>query len=202
MVPPNAVIYRLKISLSGVRPSVWRRVLAPGNLELRDLHRVIQVTMGWKDVHLHQFVVGGTQRYGVPESERGSTLGDERRIRLAEVAPGKGGSFVYEYDFGSCWRHEVRVERIEAATDGARGPLCLGGERACPPEDCGGPSGYAHLLEILSDPKHPEHRACRGWIGPDFDSTAFDVDQVNDGLVRNGPRARRADLAWLRPGWI
>jgi hypothetical protein len=202
MLPPDAVVYRLKISLCGVKPAVWRRVLAPGNLALRDLHRVIQVAMGWRDAHLHLFVVDG-KRYGVPESEGGAVVGDERRIRLSEVAPRKGEAFTYEYDLlGSRWKHEVRVERIEAAPDGLRGPCCLGGRRACPPEDCGGPARYAHLLEILSDPDHPEHEACRLWVGGDFDASAFDSDQVNEGLVRNGPRARRADLAWLRPGWI
>ena len=67
---------------------------------------------------------------------------------------------------------------------GTRYPVCTDGSRACPPEDCGGPWGYAELLEIIHDPNHEEYLDRLEWVGEGFDPEAFDLDQVNNRLPR------------------
>ncbi len=106
---------------------------------------------------------------------------DERRVRLDEIAT-LGSSFDYTYDFGDGWDHRITVEKVLPATGDTPTPACIGGRRACPPEDCGGPWGYGELLAILADPTHPEHRARVEWLGRPFDPEAFDAAQFGDNL--------------------
>ncbi len=107
-----------------------------------------------------------------------------RRTALSEVAPGVGTRFTYEYDFGDNWRHEVLVEKVVPVDRNGEYPICLAGARACPPEDCGGTSGYEELLEAVRDSQHPEHARMLTWLGGYFDSEAFDLAGVNRGLRR------------------
>jgi hypothetical protein len=65
-----------------------------------------------------------------------------------------------------------------------RAPVCLGGQRACPPEDCGGFGGYEDLLEILRDPDHPEYEERLEWVGGAFDPEVFERGRVNRKLGR------------------
>ena len=37
----------LKVTLYGIKPPVWRRLLIPGEMTLGDLHQAIQAAMGW-----------------------------------------------------------------------------------------------------------------------------------------------------------
>ncbi|MFJ8577779.1 plasmid pRiA4b ORF-3 family protein [Micromonospora sp. NPDC093277] len=166
-------IFQLKVSLAGVRPPVWRRVLVPGGYTLDRLHRVLQHAMGWRDCHLHSFEIDGLQ-YGEPDPDGELALRDELDVRLDAVV-GKGSRFRYTYDFGDWWEHDVVVEDACAAAPDERYPSCPYGERACPPEGVGGPSGYAVLLAALADPTHREHQAMREWTGPGFDPDTFDA---------------------------
>ncbi len=176
------VTYQLKIALAHIQPPIWRSVLVPGPLTLDRLHRVIQQLMGWTDSHLHEFVIG-SQRYGIPDPDAAiSTVLPDRRVRLQDVAPLAGGRFVYRYDFGDGWEHEVVVEQILPADPHGRGSVCLAGARHGPPEDCGGPGGYDELLAALRDPSHPEHGRTRAWVGRRFDPEQFDVDATNRAL--------------------
>ncbi len=107
-------------------------------------------------------------------------------IRLADIAPEEGATFVYEYDFGDSWRHEITVERITPTPKEELPypyPWCLDGQRACPPEDVGGVSGYATFLEAWRDPSHPEHGETREWLGKHFKPELFSVPQVNAALA-------------------
>lgn len=45
VVDAEAVL-QVKVWLVGISPMVWRRVLVPASFTLRELHGVIQVTMG------------------------------------------------------------------------------------------------------------------------------------------------------------
>ncbi|MFI6228319.1 plasmid pRiA4b ORF-3 family protein [Micromonospora echinospora] len=175
-------IFQLRISLAGVRPPVWRRVLVPGGYTLDRLHRVVQHAMGWRDCHLHSFEIDGVQ-YGVPDPDDGLALRDELDTRL-DTAVGKGTRFRYTYDFGDWWEHDLLVEDVLTADPDGRYPVCLDGERACPPEDVGGPAGYLLLLEALADPAHPEHDAMRDWLGRPFDASAFDAGRAGTLLRR------------------
>jgi hypothetical protein len=92
----------LKVTLKGIRPQIWRRVLVPGNVTLLQLHRILQVAMGWNDRHLHQFEVAGVF-YGEPSVEGYRPIKDQRKFKLAEVAPAVKTKFAYEYDFSASW---------------------------------------------------------------------------------------------------
>jgi Plasmid pRiA4b ORF-3-like protein len=183
-------LYQLKITLKGSKPSIWRRVLVPGNMRLSRLHDVIQIAMGWTDSHLHQFIVGTRSActyFGVPDPEAtyvGDKTLNERRYAVADLAPIPKKKFIYEYDFGDGWEHEVIAEKILPRDPVFKCPVCLAGANACPPEDCGGIYGYYNKLDILADPKHPEHEDIKEWIGEEFDSTRFDLSEINAELRR------------------
>jgi hypothetical protein len=176
------MIYQLRITLDEVQPPVWRRVLVPGGYTLDRLHRVVQYAMGWSDYHLHVFDIEGRQ-YGVPDPDGLLEVRDELDTRLDAVAT-KGGRFRYTYDFGDWWEHEILVEERMAADADMSYPVCVEGEGACPPEDVGGPVGYAELLAALADPSHPEHLVMREWLGRPFDVTAFDPERATTLLRR------------------
>ncbi len=153
------------------------------NITLKRLHQILQEVMGWRDYHLHQFWVGD-RCYGVPELDEYDERDDEFYARLYQVAPAEGSSFTYEYDFGDDWRHEILLERIFPWRETDRRPVCLGGEMATPPEDCGGTFGYQGMLQSIQDPEDPEHDEWLTWLGGSFDPERFDLDEVNRRLKR------------------
>lgn len=177
----NEPVYQLKVTLKESKPPIWRRVLVPGSVTLYKLHQILQSVMGWEDYHLHQFTVDGI-RYGEPDPDFGLDIKSERRVKLNQIAPEVKDRFVYEYDFGDSWEHQILVEKILPPQPGARYPICIAGKRACPPEDCGGIWGYADFVEAVQDSRHPEHNAMRDWVGRPFDPEAFDIDAVNQVL--------------------
>jgi len=175
-------IYQLKVTLDGVEPPVWRRLLVPGGYTLDRVHRAIQYAMGWRDCHLHCFDIGGSQ-YGVPDPEGELELLDEMDVRLDAVADG-GNAFRYTYDYGDWWEHTVEVEDEFAADPDERYPICVDGRRACPPEDAGGSHAYTELLAVLEDPKHPEYERVRDWVGRGYDPESFAPGPVTTLLRR------------------
>jgi hypothetical protein len=176
-------IYQLKISLNDVRPPIWRRVQTPASTTLTKLHQIIQLTMGWDTSHLHAFQVG-TTTYGDPHPDLDDWMENQRGVLLSQVAPVEKSKIRYEYDFGDGWVHTLLVEKILPPEEGLTYPRCLTGRRACPPEDCGGPWGYADFLEALADPKHEQHTELVEWVGEDFNPAAFDLDAVNAKLKK------------------
>src|ERR1700722_5341388 len=131
-----ATILQIKFWLAGISPMVWRRVLVPSSLTLRELHGVIQVAMGWEGIHLYDFQLRAA-RYG--SFEAGASSPD---VTLATLRFRKGARFIYEYDLNIPWCHEVRIEdRLELEARKIY-PVCTGGGGACPPEDCGGPEAF------------------------------------------------------------
>jgi hypothetical protein len=175
---PNELIYQLKITLRDSKPPIWRRVLVPGKFSLYKLHQVIQIAMGWTDSHLHQFIVDD-EYYSIPSDEDWGPVIDERRQTLSKMAPDEKRKFVYEYDFGDSWDHQILVEKILPSEAGTKYPVCIKGKRACPPEDVGGVWGYDTFLEAIKDPTHEEHKMFKEWIGLNFDPEAFDLDLIN-----------------------
>jgi hypothetical protein len=181
-------------------PPIWRRLLVPGNTTLRRLDRIIQTAMGWTNSHLHTFTAGGVL-YADPDAEWEIDVKDERHVRLESIAKEESEAFVYEYDMGDSWRHQVFVEQVR--WDDSDGPVCLAGERACPPEDCGGVDGYYSTLEILRNPRHDEYEHTKTWIesmtGGPFRPEAFDLEAVNAALAKLHPgRPRRSSGATRR----
>ena len=171
-------LYQVRISLDGIAPPIWRRVIVPASSKLRRLHGIIQKSMGWSNSHLHMFEIDGRQ-LGRPDPD-GSYIEDDSGWALHEFLIAPGDTLAYEYDFGDSWRHTLLLEAIHApAEDSPRTARCIAGARACPPEDCGGTQGYQDFLEAVLDPFHPEHRNLREWIGGDFNSEAFDLAEAD-----------------------
>jgi hypothetical protein len=179
---PN-LIYQLKVTLRGIRPPIWRRVLVPAKFSLHKLHQVIQLAMGWTDSHLHEFIINGLP-YSIPSPEDFEPVSDERRHSLSQIAMREKRKFFYEYDFGDSWEHEIVVEKILSPESGVKYPACIKGKRACPPEDVGGVWGYETFLEAIGDPHHEEHDSYLEWVGGYFDPEACDLDEINQALAR------------------
>jgi hypothetical protein len=175
-------IYQIKILLMGIEPPIWRRFLVPASVDLHQLHQILQVIMGWQNSHLHQFVLGADV-YADPEMEPEGEMGqmkDEHQFKLGEVLPREVTAITYEYDFGDRWKHLVLVEKIIFPDEPVEERLtCIEGERACPPEDCGGFHGYAEVLDIIFSPAHPDYEAMLDWTGKDFNPEIFNLQTVN-----------------------
>ena len=172
---PTTLI-QFKISLLDIKPAIWRRIQVP-NGTLADLHEYIQAAFGWENYHLHQFEIDGVE-YGQPAlagDDFDMDFEDETDVLLSKLLPksSRKARWIYEYDFGDGWRHEVLFEGFPPNDPKAKSPLCLEGERACPPEDCGGPWGYGDYLAAIADPQHEQHEEMLEWRGP-FDPEAFD----------------------------
>lgn len=187
MTPPasgskSATAYQIKVTLKGIKPPIWRRLLVP-DCTLDDLHEVIQIAMGWETCHLYAFRIG-RREFTHPEMDDGElNMADATSINLSEVITGIKQKIGYQYDFGDDWRHEIVVEKIGPAESGQKYPLCVKGSRACPPEDVGGPWGYAEYLEAMADPRHERHEEFKEWRG-EFDAEAFDLAAVNTALQK------------------
>ncbi len=180
----NAVvpkIYQLKITLKHTSPPIWRRIQVPGNLDLIDLHDIIQVFMGWDNDHLFSFVVGGVRYEDIEDNSDPSVKG-VYETPISTAFTRKGAKGIYTYDLGDNWDHEVLVEGIVDPEPGIKYPICTEGKLACPPEDCGGVGGYYRLLGILKDPTHEEYNDMLEWVGDGFDPDRFDCEDVNQRL--------------------
>lgn len=174
-------VFQLHIALQEVEAPVWRRVLVPSDVTLSELHLALNEAMGWTNSHLHQFIFG-KRVFGDPDFDQDGEFEDERPVRLDELVSA-GERFTYEYDFGDDWMHEVVVEKKLPFDPRYVYPACIGGARACPPEDCGGPPGYERLLEALLNDDNDE---LVEWVGGVFDPDGFDVNRTNQAL-RNAP---------------
>ena len=171
-------VYQLRITLMGTEPRIWRQFQVRDST-LAELHPVLQVVMGWEDDHLHMFDFRDRQ-FSAPYPR--SDFEDESTVTFMGLL-GKKKLFGYEYDFGDSWAHRIEVEKKLEAEPGVTYPRCVAGERACPPEDCGGVWGYADLLEALVRPETPRHRELLEWHGETFDPEKFDVAEVNKRLA-------------------
>jgi hypothetical protein len=165
-------IVKLKVTLQAIRPPVWRRLLVPAGMTLGDLHDAIQTSMGWENAHLHDFDIAG-DRFGDPGTT--DEVKNELRLSLAALLKSGVDRFKYTYDFGDNWEHLIVIEGRIPRVEGQRYPACITGKRACPPEDSGGPYGYADLLAVRADPAHPNHEEMSEWLDEDFDPDAFSV---------------------------
>jgi Plasmid pRiA4b ORF-3-like protein len=158
---------RLRVTMSEVEPTVVRVLDVPADVLLPELHDLLQVAIGWTDSHLHQFVADDA-RYGMPDTDASGDETDETGVPLRSLP----ARFTYLYDFGDGWEHEVVV----VGPGGDRAGV-VDGEGACPPEDVGGPHGYADFLTVLANPTDPEHEHMRGWAAAWRDT--FDLATVD-----------------------
>lgn len=187
-------VYQFKITLRHIKPPIWRRIQVPETYTFWDLHVAIQDAMGWSDYHLHMFEIvdpstGMKIEIGIPEEEFGEYRGTLAgwRQKIADYFSMENPKADYVYDFGDNWEHNIQLEKILPREKDVDYPRCIKGKRACPPEDCGGVWGYEEFLKAIKDPKHEEHEEMLEWIGGEFDSEHFDVNEV----VFDDPDERR-----------
>lgn len=181
----SAPVYQIKVSLRGARPPIWRRLEVPADIGLAKLHRVIQVAFDWDDSHMHVFETPYGS-FGIADRELGHRA--EAPVTLEQIAPAAKSKVTYTYDFGDNWEHEIVVEKVLERDNAAVYPRCTGGRKAAPPDDCGGLWGYADLVDVLTDPSHPEHEERLEWLGlrdaSEFDPDRFNADPINETLSR------------------
>ncbi|MDE0049646.1 MAG: plasmid pRiA4b ORF-3 family protein [Rhodospirillales bacterium] len=187
-------VARIRIELRELGVGIRRRVDVPLAATLEALHDVIQIAMGWTDSHLHEFRVGG-RIYGIPDPE--FDFGDRRvyresSVRLEDLVGRGVERFLYVYDFGDCWEHDVIVEEVRKGE--AEYPALVDGAGRCPPEDVGGAPGFMNFLEAILSPGHEEHPAMLEWYGGPFDPADFDERRVRSRLAVLAAR-RRGGLA-------
>jgi hypothetical protein len=180
------LIYQIKITLEGVQPEIWRRLFIQGDLFMHDFHKIIQTTMGWENIHLHQFLKND-RIFGIADNEPESPelFMDYTSIRVMDLLKAEGDTLRYLYDFGDSWIHKIDLEIIEPYDQDLFYPVCIDGERACPPEDCGGIPGYNDLTLIMAHPGHPRRDEMEEWLGDDYDPEEFDADTVNSYLLED-----------------
>jgi hypothetical protein len=178
-------VLEFRVTLREVEPVVWRQVEVPAKYTFWDLHVAIQDAMGWLDYHVHMFRVadarGDVVEIGIPDDE---LLDDDPvclagwKVPIAAYFYRVGARAEYEYDFGDGWLHELRLERISPRQPPTKYPRCTDGANRCPPEDCGGPHGYAGLLDVIADPSHDQYASTLEWLGGPIDPTEFASETV------------------------
>lgn len=196
----------LRIELIDIEPLIWRRIAVRASTNLQTLHRIIQASMGWFDQHLWEFTVGGAI-YGIPDPEEHFADRPVQRANMVKLAKliGQGVTELsYVYDMGDDWRHRLIIECLKPAERGTLYPAFLGGERCCPPEDCGGIPGYYAFLDVIAAPDggkgSRKKKEALGWHGGPYDPDDIDEQQIRIALSRiaNAYRTgdRGSDRSW------
>lgn len=166
----NDRIYQLKLTLTDSAPPIWRRLLVGGNTSLGELHEIVQIAMGWKNLSKYHYRIG---------KQRSDTEPCLLQMPLNEIIRDDLVRFSYVYDLRDGWFHTIEVEMVLPADPQGQYPHCVTGELSCPPEGCGGIWGYNELLDILGDPEDPQYMARWDEIGGEFDPDHFDLGLVN-----------------------
>jgi len=182
--------YQIKISINGIEPQIWRRLIIPGKINFMQLHQIIQASFGWLEYHLYKFEFPNTV---ITESDGSFAPGElygegieelESFEVLIEQFLDVYEEFEYEYDFGDSWIHNIVVEKkLRDCKDNAI-PECIDGARSRPPEDVGGNSGYGKFIKIIKNKKHPERDEYLEWAEKDtrgyiYDPEYFNINEVN-----------------------
>lgn len=186
---PSAVarLYLLHVQLAEIEPPVWRRVAVPGPHTLHALHGILQAVMPWQDCHLYQFEISGTRYEDPNPDDRDPSVPDPRAITLDQLVLVQGSRFQYTYDFGDDWLHDLTVEGAVPLPRDVMLPVCLGGARAAPPDDCGGIGGYEELIAAARRPQSAAAREFREWLGRVYDPEELDLAAINARLSHGAP---------------
>jgi hypothetical protein len=180
------MIYQFKVALKDIYPTIWRRFQVNGLITFHQLHKTLQIVMGWEGYHLYLFDFGSfTITRPDPTFPSGNTPElNARREKIVDHLTKEGQKVLYVYDFGDDWGHEIILEKIFPDQPEGQYPVCLEGERHCPPEDCGGIYGYQRILEIIATKSHPEYKDTIAWLKKGFDPEYFDLAGVNEQLLQ------------------
>ena len=194
----SANIARILITLDDIEPVIWRRVEVPVTMNLRALHQVIQAVMGWEDMHLYEYRIG-EKVYGEPpppDLSWGRSVMQAKGLRLSALIDRAVTSLTYVYDFGDDWRHTLTIEEVRPAEPGVDYPRLVDGERAAPPEDCGGMPGYFEFVHAIADRTHPQHKELKAWYGEPYDPSDMGREIIN-GRLQSITARRKASLEAL-----
>ncbi len=183
MTNENHKVYQFKVILKGIKPVVWRRIQVPESYNFWDLHVAIQDAMGWHDGHLHSFNVlnpqtGEKEEIGIVDEDGEEECLPGWEIPISSYITLQNEKVSYAYDFGDNWEHSLLLEKIIYRDSEKKYPLCIAGEMACPPENCGGIGGYEKLLNIIKDPNHEEYDNMLEWLEDRFDPERFHPEAV------------------------
>jgi Plasmid pRiA4b ORF-3-like protein len=183
-------IARIEITLDNVEPVVLRRIEVPLDIRLDRLHLAIQAAMGWTNTHLHELRADGVG-WSTPDPDADWTdFLDARKARLGDILEDIGTkTLAYLYDFGDGWEHTIKIERLADPEPGELYPRLIEVTGRCPPEDCGGPWGYAELLAAIKDPRHQRHAEITEWIGNHFDPNSDEAEWLTLAEVGNLARS-------------
>ncbi len=184
-------IARIKITLDNVKPAVLRRIEVPFDIRLDRLHLTIQAAMGWTNSHLYVLHAGDVGwSTPDPDADWAADFLDARKAQLGDVLEDIGTKkLVYLYDFGDGWKHTITIDELADPEPGVLYPRLIDVTGRCPPEDCGGPWGYAELLAAINDPRHARHAELTEWIGDYFDPNANEAESLT------------AEVATLAKSW-
>lgn len=182
---PAERAFVLRLTVTGCEPKVWRRLIVRESMWLSRLHDSIQVLFDWFDYQTHVFSLDDL-RLGNPVKREDLSIEDDRDITLADLDLEHRQFLTYEYQFGDGWQVDVRVEQTTSVEKGAKYPLCTGGERAAPPEDCGGLEAFHDMLACLKEPESELGREWREWLGPDYEPAVCDVEKINAAIRKLG----------------
>jgi hypothetical protein len=182
---PAERVFTLRLNVVGCQPKIWRRLVVRESMWLSRLHDSIQVALDWFDYQTHAFNFDDL-RFGNPVKRDDTTVEDDRDVTLADVDLEHRERFTYSYHFGEGWQVDLKVEKSGPVEKGAYYPLCTGGERAGPPEDCGGIEAFHDMLASIKEPTTDLGREWIEWLGPDYDPGICDVDKINKALRKLG----------------
>ena len=175
----------LRMFVVGTQPRVWRRLLVRETMWLSRLHDSIQIAFDWFDYQTHAFALDEL-KFGNPVKRDDVIIEDDRDVTLGDLNLAHRDKMAYDYHFGEGWRVDIRVEKTAAPTKGIRYPVCVAGERAGPPEDCGGLEAFHDMLACLKDPSSDLGKEWVAWLGPQYDPVACNLDKVNLALRKLG----------------
>jgi hypothetical protein len=180
--PPERV-FSLRLTVTGCQPRIWRRLIVRESMWLSRLHDSIQVAFDWFDYQTHAFNLDDL-RFGNPLKRDDLTIEDDRDVSLADLDLEHRTHFTYGYHFGEAWQVDIKVEKVIVVEKGAVYPLCLAGERAGPPEDCGGLEAFHDMLACIKEPQTDLGREWIEWLGPDYDPAVCDLEKINKALKK------------------
>jgi hypothetical protein len=192
-------IATLRIELLDTDPAIWRQVEVPTSMTLKGLHDVVQAAMGWYNRHLWE-LRQGKQRYGQPipgDDWGGAPTIKADKVRLREILKPRKTVLTYTYDFGDCWEHRLTLTDVRQGDRELEYPRYIAGERAAPPEDCGGVPGFYDALEALADPEHPGHAEIADWFDG-YDPDTIDEFVLKIALSRIARRRNAAKATFAR----
>jgi hypothetical protein len=171
----------LRLDVAGTKPRIWRRLQVRETMWLSRLHDSVQILFDWFDYQTHAFVIDDL-RLGNPLKREDLTIEDDRDVTLADLDLEHRERLHYDYHFGEGWRIDIKIEKWEAVQKGRFYPQCTAGERAGPPEDCGGLEAFHDMLACLKEPESDLGREWREWLGPDYTPERCDLEMINKAL--------------------